>query len=213
MANKSGWNTGYSRVTEKETSSRFSEEDIELAQQVQEKYGVPVSVTLGQYALESNYGKNPVNTHNYFSVKKNGKYRTYSSKEESFDAFGKLLSSKRYTSKTSGATNVKDYLQGVKDGGYATDPNYVSKVMSVIDSNNLEKYDSMPDTWSKSTKSYTSVGTVTSNSNSVGLKWWGDVVRVVIILLILAVGVILLATSVGGSFHAPDVSKIVKGGK
>ena len=213
MANKSGWNTGYSRVTEKETSSRFSEEDIELAQQVQEKYGVPVSVTLGQYALESNYGKNPVNIHNYFSVKKNGKYRTYSSKEESFDSFGKLLSSKRYTSKTSGATNVKEYLQGVKDGGYATDPNYVSKVMSVIDSNNLEKYDSMPDTWSRSTKSYTSVGTVTSNSDNVGLKWWGDVVRVVIILLILAVGVILLATSVGGSFHSPDVPKTVKGGK
>ena len=123
------------------------------------------------------------------------------------------MSSNRYTSKTSGATNVKEYLQGVKDGGYATDPNYVSKVMRVIDSNNLEKYDSMSDTWSRSTKSYTSVGTVTSNSDSVGLKWWGDVVRVVIILLILAVGVILLATSVGGSFHAPDVSKIVKGGK
>ena len=47
----------------------FTSEDIKLAQDVQAKYGVPASVTLAQYALESGYGKSTVGANNYFNIK------------------------------------------------------------------------------------------------------------------------------------------------
>ena len=198
-------------------TGRFSSEDIQLALDVQTKYGVPASVTLGQYALESNYGKDPVNTNNYFSVKKDGKYRTYDSKQESFDAFGQLLSNERYTSKTKNATTIKEYLQGVKDGGYAVDPNYVSKVMNVIESNGLRAYDNDDQTGITGGGYITDTSDFVSGSwnkkSGLGLEWWGDVVRVVLILLLIAGGFILLAMSAGQIGVKPDISKIVKGGK
>lgn len=194
------------------TSGKFTATDIKLAQKVQDTYGVPASVTLGQYALESNYGKDPVNTNNYFSVKKDGKYRTYASKEESFDAFGKLLSNNRYTSKTSSATNVKEYLQGVKDGGYAEDPNYVKKVMRIITSNNLTKYDT-DGTWESGTHGGAGT-TFSSTSSTLGLEWWGDVVRVVLVLLIVGGGLVFLAMSAGQlGANVPSVSDVLKGSK
>ena len=51
---------------------KFSEEDIQLAQKVQDTYGVPASVTLAQYALESGYGKSTVGKNNYFNIKGDG---------------------------------------------------------------------------------------------------------------------------------------------
>ena len=201
-------------------SGNFSSEDIQLALDVQKKYGVPASVTLGQYALESAYGKKPVNTNNYFSVKgKDGKYTTYESKAASFDAFGQLLSKDRYTSKTSSATNVNEYVQAVKDAGYAVDPYYVKKVMNVIKSNNLTMYDDDTLTGLTGGGSVTDTGSYISGAvtygSDLGLEWWGDVVRVVIILLIVAGGFILLSMSASSlGMKAPSIDiPIKKGGK
>ena len=128
--------------------------------------------------------------------------------------FGKLLSGERYTSKTNGSTNAKDYVQGVKDGGYAEDPNYVKKVMNIIVTNNLTKYDA-DGTWEKGT--HGGGGAIISsgsNGSGVGLDWWGDVVRVVLMLLLVGGGFVLLAMSAGQlGADVPSVSKVLKGGK
>lgn len=169
----------------------FTKNEIQYAQEVQKQYGVPVSVTLAQYALESGYGKSTVGKNNFFNIKGNGTggYRDYSSKEESFLDFGKLLSSSRYTSKTANATTVQEYVQGVKDGGYAEDPNYVSKVLKIIEDNDLTKYDSNSYEWGK--KSY-----IGGTGNSIGLTWWGDIVKVVLVILAIGGGVLLLSLAV-----------------
>ena len=196
---------------------KFTDEEINLAKKVQDVYGVPASITLAQYALESGYGKSTVGANNYFNIKGNGTggYRDYSSKEDSFMDFGKLLSSKRYISKTKNATNAKEYIQGVKDAGYAEDSQYVSKVMSIINKNDLTKYDSGYSTTGKnSTASETDSNTVSRTTNSIGLKWWGDVVKVVIVILLVIGGITLLATSFGSIPTAENVIKKVKrGGK
>lgn len=197
---------------------RFTSEEINLAKKVQDRYGVPASVTLAQYALESGYGKSTVGRNNYFNIKGNGNggYRNYSSKEESFMDFGKLLSSKRYTDKTSSAGSVQEYVQGVKNAGYAEDSNYVSKVMSIIKSNNLTQYDSGDYKVSGSHAGGSFASTEESDS-TLDLKWWGDIVKVVMIILLCIAGVALLATSFGSSLDiaSPEkiVKKVVKGGK
>lgn len=194
--------------------ANFSDEEIKLAQKVQDTYGVPASVTLAQYALESGYGKSTVGKNNYFNIKGNGTggYRDYDSKEQSFMDFGKLLSGERYTSKTNGSTNAKDYVQGVKDGGYAEDPNYVKKVMRIITSNNLTKYDT-DGTWENGTHGGAGT-TISGSSGKLGLEWWGDVVRVVLVLLIVGGGLVFLAMSAGQlGANVPSASNVLKGSK
>lgn len=195
--------------------AKFTEQDIRYAQEVQKKYGVPASVVLGQYAQESGYGKSTVGANNYFNIKGNGKggYKDYNSKEESFLDFGRLLSTSRYTKYTKNATSCSSYMMGVKKAGYATDPNYVNRVLSIIKTNNLTSLD---DTSQISAKGYTpevygkkATGTVEvapptdSSGGSIGLTWWGDIVKVILIILILIGAMVFFTVSVGGTMSTP----------
>ena len=201
-------------------NSKFSQEDVNLALKVQEKYGVPASVVLGQYAQESGYGQHTVGKNNYFNIKTSNKnntkgYKNYPSKESSFLDFGRLLSTERYTSHTNGATTIEEYVQGVKDAGYAEDPNYVKSVLSIINSNGLYELDN---------GTYLNSGFVTGGisydtasggvgSGVLGLTWWGDIVRVVVIILIIGAGAVLLALAVSDTGVLPntDIKSMIGG--
>lgn len=209
--------------------TKFTDEDVRLAKEVQSKYGVPASIILGQYAQESGYGKSTVGANNYFNIKGNGNggYKNYNSKEESFLDFGRLLSTDRYTKYTKNATSTSSYMMGVKKAGYATDPNYVNSVLNIIKTNNLTSLD---DPTEIKAKSYTpivygkeSTGTVenvtsstgsTSTGNAIGLKWWGDVVKVILIILILLGALVFFSISIGGKMDSPldRVKKSMTGG-
>lgn len=127
--------------------ANFTSEDIRLAQESEKKYGVPASVTLAQYALESGYGTSTLarTRNNYFGMR-NGSagWQTFDSKADSFDAHGKLLSNKLYSSKTAGAQTVEEYVRGFAET-YApsSDGNvgYADKVLKIIEENNLTQYD------------------------------------------------------------------------
>lgn len=129
------------------------------AHEVRQKYGVPESVTLGQAIYESSLGKSNIarQANNWFGMKGTGTVGSYNgwqkfnSVHESFLAYGKLLSKDRYTKYTNNAKTSAEYLQGVVKGGYCPDDGYVSNVLSIINSNNLEKYNT---------------GTYTGNSDS-----------------------------------------------
>lgn len=185
----------------------FNEEDIRLAQEVNAKYGVPVSVTLAQYALESGYGSSTVGKNNYFNIKGNGTggYRDYTSKEESFLDYGQLLSGSRYTDYTTGATTAEEYITGVKNAGYAEDPDYISKVMNIINSNNLTSYDN---------GNYSNTGTgINSFFQKSGVKWWGDIIIVIFSILLIGLGVVFICLAFTESDIEPvkELKKVARG--
>lgn len=143
---------------------------IKDAQRLQQKTGIPASITLGQIILESSgVYKNglsalAVNAKNLFGIKGsgnagmqimptsevvNGQVRTvqagfkkYNSYYDSMVDHAKVLSLPRYQDKLKDAKSINDYAAGIKAGGYATDPNYATKLLSVIGSYDLHKYDS-----------------------------------------------------------------------
>ncbi|MFG6284849.1 glycoside hydrolase family 73 protein, partial [Sphingomonas sp. S6] len=136
---------------------------ISAAQQTQARTGVRASITLGQYGLESSYGKRmPAGSNNPFGIKARrgepfvmartreedrlgrsyytmAKFRKFESLEEAFDAHAKLLSSKRYRAFQRARTvdEAADSLTGV----YATDHKYGAKLKDVIRRQGLDRYD------------------------------------------------------------------------
>jgi flagellum-specific peptidoglycan hydrolase FlgJ len=140
------------------------------AVKLQQATGIPASITLGQIILESS-GSYPgglsglaYNGKNLFGMKGSGtagsitmktnefvngqyvqvnaSFAKYSSYYDSMVAHAKLLSMSRYAKYLQNAKSINEYAQGIKNGGYATDPNYVSKLLKIIDQYNLHRYDS-----------------------------------------------------------------------
>lgn len=69
-------------------------------------------------------------------------FRAYDSIEESIEDYYKLI--KNNYKKALNCDTQRDCIQAIKNGGYATDPNYVSKVMSIINANDfIKKYDNV----------------------------------------------------------------------
>lgn len=70
-------------------------------------------------------------------------FRAYNSLAESIsDYFDLILGLSRYQ----GAINTSSPLEcitAIKNGGYATSPTYINTIMSIINSNNLTKYDNV----------------------------------------------------------------------
>lgn len=133
------------------------------AQEAQNKYGVLTSLTLAQAILESAWGKSSIGN-NIFGIKAtsswrgakqlvptteyvNGKkvsveayFRDYGSIEESITDHAKLLTMPRYKAVIA-AKDYKEACREVQKCGYATDPKYAEKLISLIEANNLNKWD------------------------------------------------------------------------
>jgi flagellar protein FlgJ len=61
------------------------------------------------------------------------KFRAYDSYADSFKDFAKLMTNNpRYEKVIANLNNVYDYAQEMQKAGYATDPNYATKLTSVI---------------------------------------------------------------------------------
>lgn len=128
-------------------------------------YGFPqYAVCVAQACLESAYGTSVLmkNANAYFGIKANktwlnkggkiyntktkecydGKtyttitdsFRAYNSLEDSIKDYFDLIAGKRYAKSLTTGT-VKDCITAIKEGGYATDPKYIDKVISVYTSN------------------------------------------------------------------------------
>ena len=124
-------------------------------------YGIPASVTLAQCIIESANGKSTLaNTaNNHFGVKgefnghyvlanddhPNEKFKKYDNVGQSYEDHSKVLMSARYTKYTSSLAHddYRGWAEAIKKGGYATSPTYVSTICSVIEKNDLQKYDQM----------------------------------------------------------------------
>lgn len=70
-------------------------------------------------------------------------FRAYNSLEESIaDYFNLITTLSRYRKACTAKTPL-ECITEIKNGGYATSPTYVNTIMSIINSNNLTKYDTV----------------------------------------------------------------------
>lgn len=135
-----------------------------VARENMKKTGVPASVTLAQAVLETGWGGSSIgDAKNLFGIKGTGpagsikvptkefvngrmvtvqgSFRKYHSWQESFEDHGKLLQNSRYGYALKYKTDPNRYAQEIHKAGYATDPNYSSKLISIMKSNNFYQYD------------------------------------------------------------------------
>lgn len=133
------------------------------AQEIQAKYGVPASIVIAQAALESGWGANAkgnnlfgikagggwggstidVATHEYANGAMHGEtdaFRAYNSTEDSMENYGKFLAGNSRYAGVIGA-DAHDAANALQRAGYATDPQYASKLKSIISSNELTRFD------------------------------------------------------------------------
>lgn len=123
----------------------------EVALQHQLVFGIPASITLAQGLLESSAGQShlAVNGNNHFGVKshhwmgetvcygnpdKQVCYRKYGSVEDSFQDHSLFLKGKRYSKLFDYDINdYRSWAKGLSECGYAEDPDYARKLISIIE--------------------------------------------------------------------------------
>ncbi len=146
----------------------FVEKLRPAAERVARQLGVDSRVLLSQSALETGWGQkvlqcaNGSSSFNFFNIKadenwrgavvtvptveyQNGvavrehaKFRAYSSPEESFSDYAKLIAENpRYQNAIQCADDPRAYVHALAKSGYATDPNYAQKVIAVLDGEHI----------------------------------------------------------------------------
>jgi flagellum-specific peptidoglycan hydrolase FlgJ len=134
----------------------------------QQRYGVPASVTIAQAIEESAWGQSALATtdHNLFGIKgtgpagsdplptqefENGQsvthialFRVYHDAAESIDDHGKLLATSGYYRRAMADTQDPNAFAAALTGVYATDPDYGSKLIDLMQRYDLYRYNSAP---------------------------------------------------------------------
>ncbi len=133
-----------------------------IAQYQMQKYGVPASITLAQGILESGVGEGSLakRANNHFGIKchnwkgkkiyhdddKKGEcFRKYNNPADSYKDHSLFLTNRsRYAFLFElQPTNYRGWAKGLKRAGYATDPKYPQKLISLINRYQLNQYDSL----------------------------------------------------------------------
>jgi peptidoglycan hydrolase-like protein with peptidoglycan-binding domain len=149
---------------EVQQSVGLTEAVIRAAQTSQRVWGVPASVTLAQFILESAGGKRmPSGSNNPFGIKARSgdpfvsattreisggrsvlveaRFRKFSSFDEAFEAHARLLAtSNHYVHAMAFRSNPAAFCDALT-GIYATDPDYGSKLKTLLQRYNLLQYD------------------------------------------------------------------------
>jgi LysM repeat protein len=124
-------------------------------------YRIPASITLAQGLYESGCGQSElaVNANNHFGIKchkewagptylmddddKQECFRKYSDPEQSYIDHSQFLATRdRYAPLFKlDITDYKGWAEGLKKSGYATNPEYASKLITIIEANQLNNLD------------------------------------------------------------------------
>lgn len=144
----------------------YAERYAEFAMEQMRLYGIPASVTLAQGILESASGQSRLaqNENNHFGIKatqswiaNGGRYGLYTDDKPnekfcSYDSVGDsyahhsrfLKENSRYASCFKlDADDYRGWAQGLDKAGYATAGKYAPALISIIESNDLQRYDRM----------------------------------------------------------------------
>lgn len=128
----------------------------------QRRYSLPAAAMIAQAALETGWG-NTIRAHNLFNIKGLGPagsvnvdgawevvdgrsvyedsvFRAYHGFEESFEDYAQLITkTQRYAAAVASSNNALAYAKALQDCGYATDPQYAEKLISIIHEHSLLK--------------------------------------------------------------------------
>lgn len=134
-----------------------------VAREASRTSGVPASIILAQAALETGWGSSTIgDAKNLFGIKgtgpagsvnvatgefRNGRqvteqasFRKYNTWAESIADHGRLLQNARYAAAMRNANNPDQFARELQKAGYATDPEYANKLISIMRSNNFSQY-------------------------------------------------------------------------
>src|SRR5882724_414237 len=147
---------GYASMTSLEYIDHFKP----IAIQEMNLYGIPASITLAQGLFESGSGNGELArvANNHFGIKctydwkglsyykdddnANDCFRVYDKAEDSFRDHSLFLKRKNYTKLFDlEITDYKGWAKGLKKAGYATNPNYPTILIAIIEKYNLDQYD------------------------------------------------------------------------
>lgn len=148
-------------ITNKEKIIAYIELYYPIAQKEMKYFGIPASITLAQGILESGmgYGRLATDANNHFGIKChrdwNGKriyhdddeegecFRVYKDPENSFRDHSLFLRDRsRYAFLFDIKTNhYRAWAKGLKKAGYATDPKYPDKLISLVERFDLTRFD------------------------------------------------------------------------
>jgi murein DD-endopeptidase MepM/ murein hydrolase activator NlpD len=145
-------------------NSEYAAKYADAAMEQMKRYGIPASVTLAQGILESRNGQSELSQlgNNHFGIKAtkawlnaggdylvydddkpNEKFCKYNSVADSYEHHSKFLAAgTRYAQcfKLS-PDDYKGWTKGIERAGYATNGGYAKSLQSIIEANNLQKYD------------------------------------------------------------------------
>jgi len=143
------------------TSLTYIDRFKTIAIQEMNLYGIPASITIAQGLFESGSGNGELArvANNHFGIKctsdwkgkgyykdddaHNDCFRVYDKPEDSFRDHSEFLKRPRYAKLFQ--LDKNDYVgwaKGLKDAGYATNPNYPNLLINIIQKYNLTQYDS-----------------------------------------------------------------------
>ncbi|MXV14777.1 LysM peptidoglycan-binding domain-containing protein [Pedobacter sp. HMF7056] len=147
-------------LVKKYTAQEYIERFKAIAITEMDRYGIPASITLAQGLLESGNGNGTLArvANNHFGIKCNtdwqGKiiyqeddikddcFRVYNSPEESFRDHSEFLKRKRYAFLFELDKNdFTGWANGLKQAGYATNPQYANLLISLVQRYQLDQYD------------------------------------------------------------------------
>lgn len=145
------WNSAY---------QAYIDQYKDLAIEQMLKYNIPASITLSQGLLESGAGRSWLtkSSNNHFGIKCHGWtgrrvfhdddergecFRAYDNPRQSFEDHSRFLATQsRYARLFNySRTDYKSWARGLKQCGYATNPQYASKLIQIIELYNLNQYD------------------------------------------------------------------------
>ena len=151
------------------TPNEFVEFIAPYAQASEQETGIPASITIAQAALETGWGRSARRAqNNLFGIKGSGNagsarlwtreyvrgrwvrvrasFAAYTSFRESVIAHGRLISERpTYARAMEVVNDPRAFARALQRAGYATDPGYASKLLSIVDARDLTRYDDSRD--------------------------------------------------------------------
>lgn len=147
-------------------NSEYAERYAEYAMEQMRRYGIPASVTLAQGILESASGQSELSRkgNNHFGIKAtkgwiqdggkylvytddkpNEKFCHYASVGDSYEHHSRFLRENSRYAKCFRLSpdDYKGWTTAIANAGYASGAGYANKLQSLIEKNNLQKYDQM----------------------------------------------------------------------